>query len=74
MFANALRDMPITDLVQHQISVLPGSQPRPARDKIYTKEEMDWLELIMLQLEGAGFIGRVDSSWSLQIKFVRKED
>jgi len=74
VFANALRDMPVTDLVEHQIPVLPGSRSRRARDKIYTKEEMDWLELNMPELEGAGIIGRAESPWSHRTKFVRKKD
>lgn len=35
-FANALKDMPVTDLVEHDIPVWPGFQPRRARETIYT--------------------------------------
>lgn len=74
VFAKALKDMPVTDLVEHNIPVWPGSQSRQARDKIYTKEEKDWLELNIPKLERAGIIGRSDSAWSHRTKFVRKKD
>jgi len=73
-FANALKDMPVTDLVEHHIPVWPGSLPRRRRDKIYTKEEKDWLELNIPKLEKDGIIGRSDSPWSHRTKFVRKKD
>ncbi|KAG0134386.1 hypothetical protein HOY82DRAFT_470359, partial [Tuber indicum] len=57
-FADALEDMPVTDLVEHQIPVCPGAQPRRARDKVYTKEEQNWLEVNIPRLEKAGIIGR----------------
>ena len=74
VFANALKDMPVTDLVEHQIPVKPGSQPQRAHKKIYSKEERDWLELDIPKLERDGIIGRSDSPWSHRTKFVRKKD
>ena len=73
-FANELKDMPVTDLVEHQIPVWPGAQPRRAKDKVYTKEEQDWIELNIPKLERAGIIGRSESPWSHRTKFVRKKD
>jgi len=73
-FANDLKDMPITDMVEHQIPVWPGAQPRRAKDKVYTKEEQDWLEANIPNLEEAGIIGRSESPWSHRTKFVRKKD
>ena len=74
IFADVLKDMPVTDLVEHQIPVKPGSQPQRAREKIYSKEERDWLELNIPKLERDGIIGRSDSPWSHRTKFVRKKD
>jgi len=73
-FASQIEEMPVTDLVEHRIPVYPGAQPRHTKDKIYTKEERDWLDANLPQLERAGVIGRSESPWSHRTKFVRKED
>ena len=73
-FVRQLKDMPVTDLVEHRIPVHQGAQPTRARDKIYTKEERDWLEINIPEMERAGIIGRSESPWSHRTKFVRKKD
>jgi len=73
-FASQIEEMLVTDLVEHRIPVYPGAQPRRAKDKIYTKEERDWLDANLPQLERAGVIGRSESPWSHRTKFVRKKD
>jgi len=73
-FASQIEEMPVTDLVEHRIPVYPGAQSRRAKDKIYTKEERDWLDINLPQLERAGVIGRSESPWSHSTKFVRKQD
>ena len=59
-----LKEMPITDLVEHRIPVRSNAQPVRARDKIYTREERDWLEINIPEMEKAGIIGRSESPWS----------
>jgi len=58
----------------HRIPVHYGAQPRRAKEKLYTKEERDWLELNLPKLEEAGIIARSESPWAHRTKFVRKKD
>ena len=74
LFADQIRDMPVTDLLVHRIPVYQGAQPRRAKDRLYTKEERDWLELNIPKLEEAGIIARSESPWVHRTKFVRKKD
>ena len=74
LFVRQLKEMPITDLVEHRIPVRSSTQPIRARDKIYTREERDWLEINIPEMEKAGIIGRSESPWSHRTKFVRKKD
>jgi len=72
--ASQIDEMPVTDMVEHRIPVYPGAQPRRAKDKIYTQEEQDWLDVNLPQLERAGVIRTSESPWSHRTKFVRKKD
>jgi len=74
LFADKINDMPVTDLLVHRIPVYQGAQPSWAKDKLYTKEERDWLELNIPKLEEAGIIARSESPWAHRTKFVRKKD
>jgi len=74
LFAHNIRDMPVTDLGVHHIPVHYGAQPRQAKEKIYTKEERDWLELNLPKLEEAGIIACSESPWAHRTKFVWKKD
>ena len=74
LFANKVKDMPVTDLLVHRIPVYEGAQPSRAKDKLYTKEERDWMELNIPKLEEAGIIARSESPWAHCTKFVRKKD
>lgn len=74
LFTDQVKDMPVPDLLEHRIPIYHGAQPRRARDKLYTKEEQDWLELNIPKLEEAGIIARSESPWAHRIKFVRKKD
>jgi hypothetical protein len=74
LFASQIGEMPVTDLVEHCIPVYPYMQPRRTKDKIFTKEERDWLTINIPLLEKSGVIGRSESPWSHRTKFVRKKD
>ena len=73
-FRDQIQDMPVTDLLVHLILVYQGAQPTWARDKLYMKEETDWLELNIPKLEEAGIIARSESPWAHWTKLVRKKD
>ena len=74
LFADKVKDMPVTDLLVHRIPVYEAAQPSRAKDKLYTKEERDWMELNIPKLEEAGIIPRSESPWAHRTKFVRKKD
>lgn len=74
LFANKVKDMPVIDLLVHRIPVYEGAQPSRAKDKLYTKEERDWMELNIPKLEEASIIARSESPWAHRTKFVRKKD
>jgi len=74
LFVLRLEDMPVTDLVEHRIPVHPDSQLMRAKNKLYTKEEFDWVEEHLPEMLKAGIIGRSESPWAHQTKFVRKKD
>jgi len=74
LFADNIRDMPVTDLVVHRIPVHYGAQPRRAKKKLYTKKERDWLEFNLPKLEEADIIACSESPWAQRTKFVRKKD
>jgi len=74
LFASNIEEMPVTDLVVHRIPVYPGMQPRRTKDRIYTREETNWMVKKIPEMEEAGVIGRSESPWSHRTKFVRKKD
>ena len=74
LFANDIKDMPVTNLLVYRIQIYRGTQPRRAKDRLYTKEELDWLEVNIPKLEEAGIIARSESPWVYRTKFVRKKD
>jgi len=74
LFADKMNNMPVTDLLVHRIPVYQGAQPSRAKDKLYTKEERDWLKLNIPKLEEAGIIAPSESPWAHRTKFVRKKD
>jgi len=57
LFVLRLEDRLVTDLVEHSIPVHPDSQPMRAKDKLYTKEESDWVEEHLSEILKAGIIG-----------------
>ena len=73
LFADDIKDMPVTDLSVHRIPIYRGAQPRRAKDRLYTKEERDWLEVNISKLEEAGIIAHSESPWVHRTKFVRKK-
>jgi len=74
LFASGIEEMPVTDLVVHRIPVYPGVAPKRTKDRIYTREEINWMVKKIPEMERAGVIGRSESPWSHQTKFVRKKD
>lgn len=74
LFASGAKDMLVTDLLVHRISVYPGARLCRARDKLYTKEEREWREENIPKLEEAGIIARSESPWAHRTKLLRKKD
>jgi len=66
--------MPPTDLVCHYIPTWPRSIPVRARDKLFTQEEVTWMEQRIPEMLAAGIIEHAVSPWSHRTKFVRKKD
>ena len=62
LFADDIRDMPVTHLLVHRIPIYQRAQPRRAKGRLYTKEERDWMEVNIPKLEAAGIIVRSESS------------
>ncbi|KAG0135426.1 hypothetical protein HOY82DRAFT_456042, partial [Tuber indicum] len=58
LFASSLEEMPTTDILEHRIPIYPHMRPTPAKEKIYTQEECDWLDKNIPAMEEAGIIAR----------------
>ncbi|RPA90798.1 DNA/RNA polymerase [Choiromyces venosus 120613-1] len=74
LFASDIEEMPTTDLVYHYIHTWPGSVPVRAREKLYTTEEVKWMETKILAMLKAGIIEYAVSLWSHRTKFVQMKD
>jgi hypothetical protein len=73
-FAEDVREMPPTTLVEHRIPTYPTTIPRAASVRRYSPEEIEWQHENLPKMEEAGIIMRCLSPWSSRTKFVRKPD
>lgn len=73
VFAENLREIRPTDLIEHTIDLKPGATPVKGRVPLYTPWERKFAAKIFPELEQAGIIRRMSSEWGARTKFLPKK-
>ena len=71
--ANGVRDLTITNMVEHDIELIPGSMPIRQKRRPVPPHYMKEFETSIRQMEDAGLIESSSSPWSSPIHIVRKD-
>lgn len=72
-FAESVRDIAATDLIEHSIDMTPDAQPVRRKACKYTPKERSFANEIFPAMEDAGIIVRRSSPWGAQTKFPPKK-
>lgn len=73
VFAENLREIRPTDLIEHTIDLKTGATPVRGKVPLYTPRERDFSAKIFPELEQAGIIRRISSEWGARTKFLPRK-
>jgi hypothetical protein len=72
VFESDLLKIRTTDLIEHVIDLMPGSELQWAKIPLYTEAELRFANKLIPKMEEAGLILRCDSIWVARTKFPPK--
>lgn len=72
-FAESVKDVKATDLIEHSIYLVPNAHPVKGKSPRYSTKERDFANTIFPAMEDAGIITRRSSPWGARTKFPPKK-